>query len=358
VSEITVPARALPASVRRVAFAVVIVVGLALTAFAVTRIHLSDVADALVSVDVFWAILAFLLMAVSMVLRAEAWYAVLQPAVVTRTLGRGEVTRATMIGVFMSAILPGRVGEAGRAIVVSRRLGRVSQHLPVVIGTLFSQTLLNVIALFGVAAIALASTPALKAHAGALALVALVPALLLALVLAGPSLMERVSPRSPLMRRLASAMAVKLAELRRGLRVFRRPSAMSHALSAQLAAWALQLLSLYALLVAFDVQDTAGIAAAAAVLTAVNVAGIVPVTPSNVGIFQAACVLVLVAWGVGTNTALAYGILLQGIEFAVALVLGLPALAGEHSSFRDLRQIAEQVPENGTDLRVTGVRNG
>jgi phosphatidylinositol alpha-mannosyltransferase len=348
VSEISVPARAFPASVRRVTFAVVIVVALALSAFAVTRIHVRDVADALVSVSPPWAILAFVLMAVSMVLRAEAWFAVLQPAVPSRTVRRGEVTRATMIGVFMSAILPGRIGEAGRAIVVSRRLGRVSQNLPVVIGTLFSQTLLNVVALLGVAAIALASTPALNAHAGALMLVALVPAVLLALVLQGPALMARVSPRSPMLQRAATALEVKLTELRSGLRVFRRPSATSHALAAQLGAWALQLLSLYALLVAFDLQDTANIAAAAAVLTAVNVAGIVPVTPSNVGIFQAACVLVLVAWGVGTDTALAYGILLQGIEFAVALALGLPALAGERGSFRDLRKVAEELPETGT----------
>jgi phosphatidyl-myo-inositol alpha-mannosyltransferase len=335
-----------------VVFVVVIVVALALSAFALTRIHLRDVADALVSVNLPWAVLCFALMAVSMVLRAEAWYAVLQPALPARTVGRGEVTRATMIGVFMSAILPGRIGEAGRAIVVSRRLGRVSQHLPVVIGTLFSQTLLNVVALLGVAAIAFASTPALKAHAGALTLVALVPAALLALVVLGPWLMERVSPRNPMLQKAAAALAVKLAELRRGLLVFRHASATSHALAAQLAAWALQLLSLYALLVAFDLEHTAGIPAAAAVLTAVNGAGIVPVTPSNVGIFQAACVLVLVAWGVSTDTALAYGILLQGIEFGVALALGLPALAGERSSFKDLRQIAErhQMPETGTSV--------
>ena len=39
-----------------------------------------------------------------------------------------------------------------------------------------------------------------------------------------------------------------VSELRTGLRVFRRISATAHALSAQLAAWALQLLSVYAVL--------------------------------------------------------------------------------------------------------------
>jgi phosphatidylinositol alpha-mannosyltransferase len=201
-----------------------------------------------------------------------------------------------------------------------------------------------------VAAVAFASTPALQAHAGALTLVAVVPAALLAVVVLGPWLLDRVSPSSPTLQRAAAAMAVRLAELRRGLLVFRNASATSHALAAQLAAWGLQLLSLYALLVAFGLQAKAGIPAAAAVLTAVNVAGIVPVTPSNVGIFQAACVLVLVAWGVNADASLAYGILLQAIEFAVALALGLPALAGERGSFSHIRQIAEQMPEHPPKL--------
>jgi phosphatidyl-myo-inositol alpha-mannosyltransferase len=321
---------------------------IALSAYALARIGVEDVVDALVSVEPVWALIAFALMALSMVLRSEAWYAVLTPALPDRTIRRADVTRATMIGVFMSAVLPGRLGEAGRAIVLSRRLGRVSRQLPVVIGTLFSQTLLNVLGLFAVAAIAFASGPALDAHAGALTLVVVVPAVLLIVVVLGPWLMARASPRSPVLQKAAETLAVRLTELRRGLLVFRRPSAASHALSVQLAAWALQLVSVYALLVAFHLEDQAGIAAAAAVLTAVNVAGIVPVTPSNVGIFQAACVLVLAAWGIGSDTALAFGILLQAIEVAVALALGLPALAGEHTSFRHLRQTAEHLPETST----------
>ena len=351
-SETTIGARTGFSTLRRAGFAALLLAALALSAFALSRIGVGQVTHALVSAQPGWALLAFALMAASMMLRGEAWYAVLGPALPRRTLRRADVTRATMIGVFISAILPGRVGEAGRAIVLSRRLGRVSANLPVVVGTLFSQTLLNVLGLFAVGAIAFASTPALDAHPGALMLVAVVPAVLLALVILGPWLAERASPRNPILQKAASALAVGLTELRRGLLVFRRVAATSHALSAQLAAWALQLLSLYALLVAFRLQDQAGIAAAAAVLTAVNVAGIVPITPSNVGIFQAACVLVLAAWGISAHAALAYGILLQGIEVVVALSLGLPALAGERISFRAIRQTAEHMPEtlNGETL--------
>jgi phosphatidyl-myo-inositol alpha-mannosyltransferase len=333
---------------RRTGFAVLLVATIALSAYALARIGVDEVMDALVSVEPVWALLAFTLMAVSMVFRSEAWYAVLTPAMPGHTIRRADVTRATMIGVFMSAVLPGRLGEAARAIVLSRRLGRVSRQLPVVIGTLFSQTLLNVLGLFAVAAIAFASTPAFEASSGALTLLVVVPAVLLVVVILGPWLVGRASPRNPVLQKAADTLHVRLTELRRGLLVFRRPSATSHALSVQLAAWALQLLSVYALLVAFGLEDRAGLAAAAAVLTAVNVAGIVPVTPSNVGIFQAACVLVLSAWGIGSDTALAYGILLQAIEVAVALALGLPALAGERTSFRQLRQTAEHVPETSS----------
>ena len=333
---------------RKVAFGIVLLATIALSAYALARIGVEDVMDALVAVEPLWALLSFALMAASMVLRSEAWYAVLTPALPGRDIRRSDVTRATMIGVFMSAVLPGRIGEAGRAIVMSRRLGRVSRQLPVVIGTLFSQTLLNVLGLFAVAAIAIAGSSALDAHAGALTLVLVVPAVVLIVVILGPWLIGRASPRNPLLRKSAEALAVRLTELRRGLLVFRRASATSHALSVQLGAWALQLLSVFALLVAFGLEHQAGLAAAAAVLTAVNIAGIVPVTPSNVGIFQAACVLVLAAWGIGSDTALAYGILLQAIEVAVALALGLPALAGEHTSFRQLRQTAEHLPETST----------
>lgn len=315
-----------------------------MSAFALARVGLGEVTNALASVDPVWTCLTIALMTASMIFRSEAWCAVLRSALPSRTVRRADVARATMIGVFVSAIVPGRVGEPARAIVLSRRLGRVSTCLPVVLGTLFSQMLLNVLGLCAVAAIAFAGTTALETHAGALALVAGPAAVLLLVVLIGPWAFERVSPRSPIFQKVATGLAVRLSELRSGLRVFRRASATSHALSAQLAAWALQLLSVYVLLVAFDLADRAGIAAAAAVLAAVNVTGIVPITPSNVGIFQATCVVALAAWGIGTDVALAYGVLLQGIEVVVAVAVGIPALAGEHTSLRAIRRSAERVP--------------
>ena len=62
-------------------------------------------------------------------------------------------------------------------------------------------------------------------------------------------------------------------------------------------------------------------------LFAVNVTAVLPATPSNLGIFQAACVAVLHgAYGVRSADALGYGIILQAVEIATAVVMGMPAL--------------------------------
>ena len=70
-------------------------------------------------------------------------------------------------------------------------------------------------------------------------------------------------------------------------------------------------------------------------------AGLVAVTvttPANVGVFQAACVAVLAgAYHVSTPEAIAYGIVLQAVEVATALIMGLPALLNEGLSWRELR---------------------
>ena len=58
-------------------------------------------------------------------------------------------------------------------------------------------------------------------------------------------------------------------------------------------------------------------------LFAVNVTAVMPATPANVGVFQAACVAVLAgAYHVSTPDAIAYGIVLQAVEVATALIMG------------------------------------
>jgi phosphatidylinositol alpha-mannosyltransferase len=110
------------------------------------------------------------------------------------------------------------------------------------------------------------------------------------------------------------------------------------AVFAQLGAWALQWVSCLLLLMALGIHSPGDAGAAAAVLFAVNVTAVLPATPANVGIFQAACVAVLAgAYHVATPEAIAYGIVLQVVEIAAAVIMGLPALLGEGLSWREVR---------------------
>jgi phosphatidylinositol alpha-mannosyltransferase len=92
------------------------------------------------------------------------------------------------------------------------------------------------------------------------------------------------------------------------------------------------------LLVALGLGAQAGAGAAATVLFAVNVTAAVPVTPANFGVFQAACAAVLIgAYHVSAPDAIAYGIVLQAVELASAMIMGLPALVNEGLSWREVR---------------------
>ena len=331
---------------RRVALLLVSAAGLVLAAWALERIGLSRIGHAMLAVDVPWALAALALMCVSMLLRGESWYAVLRAAGAHPR--RGDVMRGTMIGVLMSAVLPGRLGEPARTFVVSRRLGDVRQWLATVAGTVFAQTLLNIVALGLLAVGVVVGAGLFKGHTQAIVLALALPiAIALAIVVAPLLFGQLRSSRLASVRRAAQLAASEMENVRRGLFVFRRTSTAIHATAAQLAAWALQWLACYLLLRAFGLEHHSGLAAAAGVLLAVNVAATLPVTPSNVGIFQAACVVVLAAYGVGRTDALAYGIVLQAIEVATAVLVGVPALVGEGLSWGTLRRSADELRREG-----------
>ena len=63
-----------------------------------------------------------------------------------------------------------------------------------------------------------------------------------------------------------------------------------------------------------------------------------PATPANLGVFQAACAAVLHAgWHVGFGTGVAYGVILQAVEVSTAILMGAPALLKEGMSWREVR---------------------
>jgi phosphatidylinositol alpha-mannosyltransferase len=312
---------------RRVVLLAIAAAALAGGFFALDRIGVDAILQSLWAATPTWVLAGLGVMCLSMVLRAVAWHAILKAALPDAHVRRRDALQGTFIGVLMSATLPARLGEPSRALVVARRLGRTRERLPVVLGTVVSQTLLNVVALIILGATML-STVDLFTNNRALLGITIAPVVVLLCVLVAPAFL-RV--------RGTGAVSAAFTRIREGLRVFRSPKLGLTATVAQLSAWALQALSCWLLLVALGLDDRAGFGAAAAVLFAVNVTAVLPATPSNLGVFQAACVLVLGAYGVGQADALAYGIILQAVEIATAFIMGAPALVKEGLSWREIR---------------------
>jgi phosphatidyl-myo-inositol alpha-mannosyltransferase len=323
---------------RRAGLAVVSVGALLLAYKALSTIGLGNIAQALVASSPSFVILGLGMMCAAMALRAVSWHAILRAALPNARVKLSDAMQGTFIGVLMSSTLPARLGEPSRALVVARRTGRPREHLPVVLGTVVSQTLLNIVALIVLGAVMFSSVDLFNGHQDALLVAAIAPLTLLLIVLLAPFILRHGGGRFVRLQALVTQVRRSLTRVRAGLTVFRMPKLGAIAAAAQLGAWALQWMSCYILLVALGLNHQAGIAAAAAVLFAVNITAVLPATPANLGVFQAACAAVLhTGWHVGLGTGVAYGVILQAVEVSSAILMGAPALLKEGMSWREVR---------------------
>ena len=326
---------------RRVGLATVSIGGALLAFLALQKIGLTNIAAALITASPTLVLLGLAVMCSAMVMRAFSWHAILKAALPRSSVRLADAAQGTFIGVLMSSTLPARLGEPSRALVVARRTGRPRENLPIVLGTVVSQTLLNIVALIVLGAIMFSSVDFFNGHQNALVVAAIAPVLLLVVVMLAPIVLRDAANRSPGSRLHAIAVQARnaLTRVRAGLSVFRDPRLGGIATVSQLSAWALQCLSCWILLVALGLdKHGAGIGAAAAVLFAVNITAVLPATPANLGVFQAACATVLhTGWHIGYGDGVAFGVILQAVEVTTAILMGMPALLKEGMSWREVR---------------------
>ena len=197
---------------RRVGLGVAGALGLGLTALAAQKIGVDKVVSSIVRSDVTWVLVACALMALSLFFRAASWYWIARAALPNRSIRRRDVTSATMIGVLMSATLPARLGEPARAMTLARRTGRMRETFPVLLGTLVSQTLLNLVALLMLGAIIVSTTPLFHSGTQKIFAFSLVPLVLLVVVLVAPALMRRGG--NGRLARIGAAMRGALVQVR------------------------------------------------------------------------------------------------------------------------------------------------
>jgi glycosyltransferase 2 family protein len=293
---------------------------------------LGEVADAFGGVR--WPLAAAALLAnlASVTCHGLVWRLTLRQALRDPLPPLRHVLAAHWIGVLGNLLFPARAGEATRVGVLVRHVDRAGAWAPVA-GSALAHRLVEAVpvAVLIVAALAFAPVPGWARTALAVLAAAIACALFLAVLAAR---------RSGEGHEDADEEDGLVGRLRRGLGVVREPLPTALALVAGAAAIGLQLVGLWLVLLAFDLD--AGLSAAVLVLVLAELVVLFPLWPGNVGVYQGVIAAGLLPFGVPYSTGLAYGLVTQGLDAAAAAAAGAAGLAVEGAGLERLRGDPEE----------------
>jgi uncharacterized membrane protein YbhN (UPF0104 family) len=246
-----------------------------------------------------WLVLAGLGFGVALLCSAQAWYAGLKACGGEAT--STDVAARYAIGSLTNSFAPAHVGGAVR-------IGLLSRTLP-----------------GGDAVLRTCGVGAAVGAARALALAALV-------VLAAP--LGRVplwpAPIVLVVVLCAGAAAVRLSERAAGrvaaaLEIFRRPRTGFELTRWIACSFGARLAATIAIVASFGIPRAFGVSVV--LLAAIALAGLLPLTPGNIGAGAGAATLALHGTGVDAGVALALGMTFQAVETCTAILLGLAGSA-------------------------------
>ena len=238
-----------------------------------------------------------------------------------------HVISATWIGKAGNAVLPARMGEVARVVVVRRHVCRERGTITRIAGTLVAQRVLNSLAMFIVVALIATALPLPVPVPGLrwLAVGAVLALVVTVLVASRYGLGARIRRRLP--HRLRGMFEAVID----GAGILRARGPAVRSLGMHVVAVVAQLATVGCLLHAFGVGAPA--TAPLVVLAMVALAGVVPASPGGIGVTQAAIVVPLGAtYHVTANLALAFALGLQATILVVAVIGGLAGLAHQRLS--------------------------
>jgi uncharacterized membrane protein YbhN (UPF0104 family) len=253
-----------------------------------------------------------------------------------------QVLSAFGVGLLGNAVLPARAGELARVAVLRRHLPHGKGTSATLLGTVFAHRLFDLFPIALLVAYVAATAKLPHWAVTGVVIVGLVGLGLLALAVLSARRAPGVAPHGQRTVRRLLAMA------RQGLAVLRAPGAAFAAICCQIVGWTLQLLAVWVVTKAFDLDVP--LPAAALVLVLMNIATVFPLWPGNVGLLQAAVALPLVQYGVPYGTGFAFGLVLQAMEMSVGVGVGLVMLAREGLSLAALQRMEDEEETSAEDV--------
>jgi uncharacterized membrane protein YbhN (UPF0104 family) len=283
-----------------------------------------------------WIILALALNVVSTLFRALSWRLTVGQALPEEHQPRlVHVLSSFGVGLLANAIVPGRLGELARVATLRRHLPDAPPGTSAtLVGTVFAHRLFDL-----VPATILVIWVLLTAEVPHWAVVSITIAAAVGFALFTAAWLSAKRHDRPVVGEGMGSIRQLVSMGRQGLSVLKAPLPLAGAVFLQCLGWLMQLLAVFVAMQAFGID--APLPAAGLVLVLMNIATIVPLWPGNIGLVQAAVALPLRNYGVAYPVGFAYGIVLQAIEIACGVGLGLIAIAREGISVAMLRRMEE-----------------
>jgi hypothetical protein len=298
------------------------------------NVPLADLAAALRRLDLGWLLVAILISVCIMLFRAWRWQIELRPL---ERIPFGRLWVVTAVAYLAINVLPVRLGEVVRPWLLSRRS---SVSFSNVVGNLVvEKTMDAVVTLFYilVGLVTIENLPewvrtgARVPAVGAAVLVVLV----LLLYWRGETFVDRTVLRF-LPERVGAGVRRVTGAIVAGMRVLPNPRLLLAVFVVSLGLWFLPILSSWVMIRAFAFDVPFG--AAVVVFIFIGFGTALPNVPGMIGPYQYACILALGLFGVPQADALAYGLVLNAVQFFTLVAQGLIAMPLAGVSVADLRR--------------------
>lgn len=289
------------------------------TYIAVRDVRFSEVWEALQASNYWWLLPALALLAIAILVRAVRWRFLFaretRPPI-------AAVMRAMLVGYFFNNILPARAGEAARVVALNQSAGtsRAEATATVVIERTY-----DVLSLLVLLFVTLPWLPHVTwVHAAAVLAIALTAGLAVAIALLAVygerPLRVALRPLARLPFLSSERVEAAASNLAHGLAAIRRPRLALAGFLWTTLSWLLLGLSFWLVMLGFDLElsPVAGLL----VQIAVGLAMILPSSPAAVGVFEAATLVALGAYGISDSRALSYALVLHVLNFLPYIVVG------------------------------------
>jgi hypothetical protein len=302
------------------------------------NVPLADLGAALARVDPGWLGVAVVVSFLIMVARAFRWQLELRPLA---HVPFGRLWVVTAVAYMAINVLPARLGEVVRPWLLSRR---ASVSFSNVVGNLVVEKTMDALVtlLYMLAGLMLIDNLPDWVRTGATVpatVLAILVTLVVLLYWRGEAFVDGYVLRLLPERFRAGVMRV-VSAIVAGMRVLPNPGLLLAVFLVSLGLWFLPILSSWIMIRAFDFAVP--FSAAVVVFIFIGFGTALPNVPGMIGPYQYACQLALGLFGVNEVDALAYGLVLNAVQFLTLILQGLIAFPFAGVRLADLRRAGRE----------------